>query len=385
VVAEYGAPESPLSQSHTRMSLAQSLRDNVVYATGYLSGRSTGFPSSLSDVYAVLVSRLTTLVSLPLPFLSFLAFPFFGGYSATISIAFFWLTWQAAILSYGQLTIEFYGTLIARLCFLIPALAFLAFDCAIPSLSNGIKSRGREHSPIGLGREKLAAVAGIAIANVLLGVFLQCAIELLLTKVLHVKSVLRITSVVLPWNVLKDVAKGFAIRGVVHYVLHRYVAHTYESPIRTWHLEWQHSIKLPFSLVAAYDHPANYLLLHWLPAFIPAYLLRFHVLTWCTFLGLASLEELFVSSGYAVLPSSILLVGMAHRCDEHFSSVQEDANIGNYGRWGVLDFVCGTTCSRGGDVADDVQDEAEKHNVRSRARNAVKGAKSGAKGKTRAR
>lgn len=57
-------------------SLVQSLRDNVVYASGYLSGRSSGFPHNLSDAYALFASKFTSLLSIPLPFLSFLAFPF---------------------------------------------------------------------------------------------------------------------------------------------------------------------------------------------------------------------------------------------------------------------------------------------------------------------
>lgn len=369
------------------MSFLQPIRDNVVYATGYLSGRSSGFPHSLSDAYSLFASKLTSLLALPLPFLSFLAFPFFGGTSTTISVAFFYLTWTSLVLSRDQLSIEFYGTLAARLlCFLLPALGFLAFDCAVPKLSRNTKARGKEHSPLKHDRRVLAEVVGVATFNVLLGVLLQVALELLSTRVFHLKSILRVTiGVDLPWNIIKDVARGFALRGIVHYVIHRYALHTYDSPLKTWHMAWQHRVRLPFSVIAAYDHPVNYLLAQWLPAFLPAYLFRFHVFTWCLFLGLCSLEELFVASGYTVLPSTVMLVGMAQRCDEHFVSVQEGPDVGNYGRWGVLDLICGTGCRSGDDIADDLQEEAEKHDVQRRASNAVKGAKSGLKGKTRTR
>lgn len=369
------------------MDFVHTIRDNAVYASGYLSGRSSGFPHSLSDAYALLASKFTSLLSLPLPFLSFLAFPFFGGTSTTISVAFFYLTWTSLVLSRDQLSIEFYGTLAARmLCFLLPALGFLAFDCATPGLSKGVKARGKEHSPLKHDRRVLAEIVGVATFNVLLGVVLQVVLEVLFTRVLHLKSILRVTvGVDLPWNIIKDVARGFVLRGILHYVVHRYALHTHESPLKTWHLAWQHRVQLPFSIIAAYDHPVNYLLAQWLPVFLPAYLFRFHVFTWCVFLAICSLEELFVTSGYTVLPSTIMLVGMAQRCDEHFASVHEGPEVGNYGRLGVLDLVCGTGCRSGDDIADDLQEEAEKHDVQNRTRNAVKGAKAGIKGKTRTR
>ena len=246
--------------------LQQSIRDNVVYATGYVQGRSFALPHSFGELYGLLVSKVTGLIALPLPFLSFLALPFYTGSSTTINLVFFYLTWSALVLSHDQLTVELYGTLAVRLlCFLLPALGFLAFDCAAPSLSKGMKNRGEEQVPLRIGRNKLLEVVGVAVFNVLLSVALQAVIELLVTEVLHMKSILRVTSVVpLPWTILKDVAKGFAIRGILHYVVHRYLLHTWDSPLKTWHGRWQHSVQLPFSIVAAYDHPVNYLLAQWL-------------------------------------------------------------------------------------------------------------------------
>ena len=368
-------------------SIAQSVRDNLVYASGYLKGRSFTIPTSPSELYGTVVSRFTSLVSLPLPFLSFLALPFFSGTSTTVNLVFFYLTWSAIVLSHDQLTVELYGTLVVRLfSFVLPALGFLAFDCFAPSLSKGLKNRGSSQLPLHLGQRKLLEVVGVALGNVLLAIALQWVLELLFTDVLHLKSILRVTSVVpLPWNILKDVARGFAIRSVLIYVLHRYVLHTYDSPLKSWHLQWQHSIELPFSLVAAYDHPINYLLVGWLPAFLPAYLFRFHVLTWHLFVALCSLEDLFVFSGYAVLPSDIVLVGMARRMDEHFAVVAEGKDAGNFGRFGLLDFACGTICQNEGDAVDDIQSEAEKHNVTQRASSAINGAVAGIKGKSKSK
>lgn len=302
-------------------------------------------------------------------------------------MAFFYLTWTSLVLSRDQLSIELYATLTARLaCFLLPALGFLAFDCAVPGFSKNVKARGKDHSPLKHDRKVLLEIAGVAAFNVLLGILLQTVLELLATRIFHLRSILRVTVAVdLPWNIIKDVVRGIAIRGILHYVVHRYALHTQESPLKSWHLEWQHRVALPFSIIAAYDHPANYLLAQWLPTFLPAYLFRFHVFTWAVFLSICSLEELFVCSGFTVLPSTIMLVGMAKRCDEHFASVHEGPEVGNYGRLGVLDLVCGTTCRSGDDIADDLQEEAEKHDVQSRTKSAVKGAKAGLKGKTRSR
>jgi hypothetical protein len=368
-------------------SLVQAVRDNLYYSSGYVRGRGVPWPSSLSGLYGTVVAKTTYLVSLPLPFLSFLALPFFSGTSTTVNLVFFYLTWSALVLSHDQLTVELYGTLVVRLvCFLLPALGFLAFDLAAPRASKSLKNRGTRQLPIVYGRKKVLEVAGFAIANVLLAIALQAAIELFFTRVLRTKSVLKVTfAVPFPWNILKDVAKGFAIRGVLIYVVHRYLLHMYDSPLRTWHLRWQHSIRLPFSLVAAYDHPVNYLLLHWLPAFVPAYLFRFHVLTWHLFIALCSLEELFVFSGYSVLPSSIVLLGMARRTDEHFDVVYEGEDAGNFGRTGILDFCCGTTCQSEDDAMDDFQKEVDKHQVKERADDAINGAASGIKGKGRSK
>lgn len=369
-------------------SLVQTLRDNLYYSSGYVRGRGLPWPSTASDLYGSVVAKATHLVALPLPFLSFLALPFFSGTSTTVNLVFFYLTWSALVLSHDQLTVELYGTLIVRLlCFLLPALGFLAFDLASPRVSKSLKNRGtRGLSACVLSRKKLLEVAGFAIFNVLLAIALQAVMELLFTGVLRTRSILKVTSAVpFPWNILKDVAKGLAIRGVLIYLVHRYLLHVYDSPLKTWHLQWQHSVRLPFSLLAAYDHPVNYLLMHWLPTFVPAYLFRFHVLTWHLFIALCSLEELFVFSGYSVLPSSIILLGMARRTDEHFEVVYEGDEAGNFGRFGILDLCCGTSCQGEDDAMDDMQKEAEKHQVQERAEGAVNGAVSGFRGKGRSK
>ena len=72
---------------------------------------------------------------------------------------------------------------------------------------------------------------------------------------------------------------------------------------------------------------------------------------------IVSLEELITYSGYSILPSTILIKGMARRTDNHFIVKGQ----GNFAAFGGLDWCCGT--SVGGDVVDDLKAEWDKHNM----------------------
>jgi hypothetical protein len=357
----------------------QALRDKVLWSYGYFQGRSVLLPRSVPELYGMAMSKVTSLVALPLPFLSILALPVFGGKSTSLSLVFVYLTWSSLVFAHDPLSLEIYGTLAARiLFFLLPAFAFLAFDCGTPSLSKNVKAYGEKNLPSRLGNGRLLRIASVAVANVLLSVALQAIFEMLFTDILNLRSILKVTSLVpLPWSIAKDVVKGLALRGVLHYYIHRYLLHTYDSQLKTWHLKWQHSVQLPFSLAAAYDHPVCHLLVNWLPDFLPAYLFRFHVLTWHIFVAVTSLETLFIYSGYAVLPSSIVLAGMARRTDAHFVTAASRREPCNFGHWGILDLLMGTNCKDTASVFDDLQGEAHKHRFEKRAQKAARGALDG--------
>lgn len=271
------------------------------------------------------------------------------------------------------MTIELYGTAIIRfLCYLAPAIFSVAFDSILPNFSRKIKAAGKGHLPQRLGRDRILHIVAVSTANVFLGILVQAVLEVLFIKVLHLRSLLKVnTTVPLPWTIAMDILKGFVLRGVLHYAVHRYVLHERPSILSKLHLQWQHSTGITFSMLAAYDHPATYLLGVFLPTYLPAVLFRWHVLTWHLFLVIVSLEEFFVYSGYTSLPSAIILGGMARRNEAHFASVREGQGIGNYGRLGLLDLVCGTTCPDEDDVMDDIHDEAEKHDVPDRVADAV--------------
>jgi hypothetical protein len=122
-------------------------------------------------------------------------------------------------------------------------------------------------------------------------------------------------------------------------------------------MQWQHSIPAPFAIVAAYDHPLAYLLHHWVPLYLPAMLFQTHLLPFLALLMIVSVEELLVYSGYSVLPSMIMVKGMARRVDNHFLTQGK----GNYGSFGAVDWISGT--SVGGNVVEDLQKEWDKHDV----------------------
>ncbi|KAK0800381.1 hypothetical protein LTR91_013463 [Friedmanniomyces endolithicus] len=358
----------------------------LAYYSGFLRGRSHSLPTSFSQLYGLLISKATSLIALPLPLLSFLAIPFVGGSSTTFNLFLFVLTWSALVGSHDPLTIELGGTLLVRLaCFLLPALGMLGFDCAVPGFSREIKAGGGKVSPLGLGRRKVLETVGVAVFNVLLAVGVQAGCEYLAIHVLHLRSLLRITALApLPWTMAKDILKGLLVRGTLRYAIHRYLLHTYPTWLKTWHLQWQHSARQPFSLVAAYDHPFNHLLSQWLPTYLPACLFRSHVLEWHIFLAIASLEDLFVYSGYAVLPSAIVIPGMARRNEAHFRAVDSGGKrIGNFGQLGLMDLACGTSCKDEGGVLEDLKSEAEEHQLQQRVEEAVQSALAGMQGKQR--
>ncbi|KAF2755398.1 hypothetical protein EJ05DRAFT_100205 [Pseudovirgaria hyperparasitica] len=308
---------------------------------------------------------LDALISLPI--FSFFLLPLWTSWTTQLNLAFFYMTWATFVMSHPAYNVEVVGTLFIRLIFyVIPALAFLAFDCLVPSISTSIKAHGDDALPRRLGRKKVAKVVGVSLANVLLGVAAQAGIELLATRVLHVRSVVRINiQLPYPWDMWMDVAKAFVIRNILQYYIHFYVLHRSRTPVAKYHASWHHSLPLPFSIAATYDHPLPYLIGHWLPTFIPAALFRFHLLTYFLFLGLVSLEDLFTWSGYTVLPSHILMTGMARRRDAHMLS----SGQGNFAPWGVLDWAHGT--GLGKDVVDDLKAEAEKRDVKGKASNGV--------------
>ncbi|TKX19940.1 fatty acid hydroxylase-like protein 2 [Elsinoe australis] len=351
----------------------EQLRDSALYSLDKLLGRAQPtWSDRVYKAYGYALVHAGSVLSLPMTILSFLAIPFFGGTTTSINLLFFYLTWSALIWTHSPRAIEMYGILaIKLLTFLLPGYGFLAFDYLLPGASASMKAGGRRQLPAKLGQQKLLHVAGWATFNVLLGIGLQLVLEWVFATFGY-RSCLRVTmSVPLPWTMAKELVMAFIVRGILHYIIHRFILHAPSrsqfAPVAKLHRQWAHGNKFIFSLCAAYDHPACYLLVHWLPSYLPAYFWRMHVLTWLMFQTVVSLEALLIYSGYSALPSAIMLPGMARRVDKHFAT----GGRGNFGHWGVLDLVCRTGCAGESDIMDDLQDEADKHQVKRRMSDAV--------------
>ncbi|KAI4174738.1 MAG: hypothetical protein LQ343_002109 [Gyalolechia ehrenbergii] len=331
--------------------------------------------------YDVVSNPVNTLLSSPA--LSFLLIPTFSSYSTSLNLLFFYVTWSTLILSNSPLKVEVLGTLAIRILFyLLPALGFLAFDGAASDLAVKIKEHGETALPMGKeqggSKGRWWKVALVSTANVLLGVFIQSSVELVFTKVLRIRSALKIsTSLPMPWAIAIDLIRGLFLREILSYVLHRYALHHLDSPITAFHMTWQHTISAPYSFVANYDHPLAYVIRVFLPTYLPALLFRFHLLTYHIYLAFVSLEETFAYSGYNALPSGLILGGVARRQERHLMGEGK----GNYSCLGIVDFVAGT--SLGEDIVDHVREEAEDNNVQERVKGRAK--KVGRKPKSRSR
>ena len=157
---------------------------------------------------------------LSIPALSFLVIPAFSSYSTTLNLLFFTMTWAILIKTNNPLHVEILGTFGIRLLFyILPSLGFLAFDSAAPSLAVGVKEYGDAALPMseenGGKKGRWWKVALVSIGNVFLGVAIQTGIELLFTQVLHLQSVLKLsTGLPMPWRIAKDLFLGLLLREV---------------------------------------------------------------------------------------------------------------------------------------------------------------------------
>ena len=129
--------------------------------------------------------------------------------------------------------------------------------------------------------------------------------------------------------------------------------------------------------MAHYDHVLPYLLHYWVPTYLPSLYLRPHILSFALNLALVSLNESLIHSGYTstVLPSAIVLPGMARRLEAHMAT----RGSGNFGAIGLLDWIHDTSVQGVPDFKDDAEDEFDKRGGRDAAAHAVNEAGSMAK------
>lgn len=342
-------------------------------------------------------------ILLSLPILSFFFSSATTSYSTSLNLLFFYMTWSTLVLSHGPLKIQIVGTLALRLLFfLLPALFFLLFDLLLPSLAVSIKHGGRAALPPRDAR-LLAKTLLLALANIALETALEAAASLGLTTLLGHPPFKTSTTLPLPFAILKQLGWLYAARELLAYALHRTILHSHRpswlprrlsaalpssssssSAVSTkakhatnylarQHARYAHTrAAAPYSLLLAADHPLPFLLLRFAPLYLPALAVRPHLLVYFLFVGLVTFEDTMTMSGYTIVPG-LLMGGITRRNAAHYGAGHCGSDSGNYGAWGVLDWVGGTGMG-GRDVEDDVRDEAAKHRVRERGEKKASGA-----------
>ncbi|KAK7992967.1 sterol desaturase family protein [Apiospora saccharicola] len=292
-------------------------------------------------------------VILSLPIVSYFAAPMLTSWSTSMNLLFFYMTWTTLVLSHSPLKIELIGTLAVRVVFwLLPSLLCLLFDAGVPSLAESIKFHGAQSLP----KRDAAALAkqvGLAAANLLIVTAVQAGLSMGATILLKEPLFQTSTALPLPWHIIKHVATLYTAREVLTYYIHRDLLHSRRlgGAAATLHN----------NLMAYADHPLPLVLHRVIPVYLPALLVRPHMLTYCLITLLTTIEETLAMSGYSAVPGFIM-GGVTRRTATHYAS----GGRGNFSPMGFLDWINGT--SVGKDVIDDIQDEADKHQVKERGR-----------------
>ncbi|KAK9774124.1 hypothetical protein SCAR479_09238 [Seiridium cardinale] len=306
-------------------------------------------------------------VLLSLPILSYFAAPALTSWSTSLNLLFFYMTWMTLVLSHSPLKIELVGTLAVRVAlWLVPSIVFLLFDTGIPSLSESVKHFGSTSLPrrdaAGLVRQIL-----LAVVNLVLFSAVQAGLSIGASTLLNGPLFKTSTTLPLPWQIIKHIGWLYTSREVFTYYIHRFILHT-RGPMTDLHRRYAHCHQgAPYSLMVYSDHPLPLMLHRLLPVYLPSLLIRPHLLTYFLFTVLTTIEDMLSMSGYSMVPG-IIMGGVARRTATHYAS----GGRGNYGAWGLLDWINGT--SVGKDVMEDIQDEAEKHRIKERGEKAANNA-----------
>lgn len=164
-----------------------------------------------------------------LPVLSLFLVPTLSSYSTSLNLIFFYMTWTTLVLSHPPLRVELFATITVRLLFyILPSLAFFLFDILTPSAAVIVKAQGESGLPCGKGRGSKKAkirwkeikVALWGLANVVLGIVVQGAIEMGRTKVLGMRSAVKVSvKLPMPWEIVKDLARGLFGREVCWFLI----------------------------------------------------------------------------------------------------------------------------------------------------------------------
>lgn len=285
-------------------------------------------------------------ILLSLPILSYVLGPGGSSWSTSINLVFFYITWTTLVLTYSPSHIQIVGVAAIRLLFyFVPSLLFLFFDSAIPSLAANIKIAGDAGLP---PRERvLGKLLLLTLFNIAAEALLQASVSLLFSTALPlvslgVPTLFKTTAPPLPWLVFKQISFLSLGREVAVYYCHRLLHSSPSSYLNQCHTSsYAHTREAPpFSLLLFADHPLSVLVLRLVPLYLPALIVRPHLLVFFLFTALVTVEETLAMSGYTAVPG-ILLRGITRRTAAHYSQ-GPDSNV-NFGAWGILDWLHATT------------------------------------------
>ncbi|EHK27110.1 uncharacterized protein TRIVIDRAFT_33525 [Trichoderma virens Gv29-8] len=301
-------------------------------------------------------------VLLSVPIFSYLLGPTLTSWSTSLNLLFFYMTWSTLVLSQPPIVVHITGILAIRIVFfLIPSLLTLFFDVSLPSLAEGIKHGGRSALPP-RDAKSLAKLMGLVLLNLVILTAVEAGISFAFIFFLKQPVFKTTTTLPLPWQIFKHLLILLSARETLLYAIHRFILH---GKSYRWlsqrHKNYAHAkAGAPFSMRLLADHPLPLLFYRFIPLFLPAIILRPHILTYFFVFTLCTGEETLAMSGYTIVPG-IIMGGIVQRTAIHYAG----KGTSNYGSWGILDWINGT--SRGRDVLEDVKQEAEKHHLQERS------------------
>jgi sterol desaturase/sphingolipid hydroxylase (fatty acid hydroxylase superfamily) len=294
-------------------------------------------------------------------------------FASSLNVLFFYLTWSMLIMSHSPLEIEVVGSIAVRLIFYwIPALMFTLFELGMPGMSRDLKTRrGKKVAGDVMFSVGLYSLLNQGIATAIQGL-VHAAFAYLLTPKYSLFNIG--TTLPMPWNIIKDTLVILILREILTYPIHRYVLHNrrnFPRCARLHQVHHQYAESPCFALKAHYAHPLDYLLLQFLPLYLPAYLYRLHLLTFFVILAIVSLESALIYSGYDIFWG--LLGGTVRRVNRHHSPGGDDKD---FGIWGIIDWTVGTAGGRsrpeeeGGaiDLDEEIFKELRKRKMKVKAR-----------------
>ncbi|KAK6358759.1 hypothetical protein TWF730_008078 [Orbilia blumenaviensis] len=272
--------------------------------------------------------------------------------ASSLNLFFFWMTWTTLIMSHPPLRVELIATFFARfIFFLVPALIFTLFDNLLPSLAGKepyVKSASRKSVsvPTGRGKKKNLQISNanrgtlfaifMSVGNIMLGIGVQAILEYIVVDVFGRPRLLRISSTFpYPWDMAKGAAYAMILREIMIYYPHRHIHQNPKSLLRSTHV---HRRPTTSSLNLTSTTPIDYLLLQFLPVYLPSIMLSFHLLTYVGFVAVTSLIDVICYSQYEYLPKAFFVGRIARRVRGH----DESGGKGGYGWLGLLDWLHGT-------------------------------------------